>query len=110
MELIVGKDDIIPAFEKALLGMHKGEKKSIFIPAKEAFGPYQNELISTVEKNQLPPNIKLEIGQMLQIQQPDGSTLLVTVTEVAPNEITFDANHPLAGKDLTFDIELVEIT
>lgn len=109
MEITLGQDNIIPAFEQALLGMHKGEKKSIFVPAKEAFGPYQNELISKVEKTQLPENLQLEVGQMLQIQQPDGSSLLVTVKDITSNDVTFDANHPLAGKDLTFDIEVIEI-
>ena len=109
MEITVGKDEIIPSFEKALLGMKPGEKKSIFIAAKDAFGPYQEELVSEVQKEQLPEDLKVEIGQMLQIQQPNGSSLLVTVKDISPHTVTFDANHPLAGKDLTFDIELVAI-
>ncbi len=109
MEITVGKDEIIPSFEKALLGMKAGEKKSIFIAAEDAFGSYQEELVSEVQKEQLPEDLKVEVGQMLQIQQPNGSSLLVTVKDVTPQTVTFDANHPLAGKDLTFDIELLEI-
>ncbi len=105
----IGGDEIIPAFEKALIGMKAGDKKTINLMSDEAFGPHVDDLITTVEKNQLPPNLELEKGQQLQIQQPDGQLLVVKVVEITDNAVTFDANHPLAGRDLTFDINLVEI-
>lgn len=105
----IGDGQIIPAFENALIGMQTGEKKTIKLQAEEAFGPYVDELVSTVDKNQLPPNLEIEKGQQLQIQQPDGQIILVKVVDISENSVTFDANHPLAGKNITFDIHLVEI-
>ncbi len=109
LQFKIGDEQIIPAFEEAIIGMNAGDSKTINIHSNEAFGPYLNELISTVEKNQLPPNLELEVGQQLQIQQPDGQILLVKVLDMSASTVTFDANHPLAGKDLIFDIQLVEI-
>jgi len=105
----IGDGQIIPAFEKALIGMKAGEKKTINLQAEEAFGPYVEELVTTVEKSQLPPNLEIEKDQQLQIQQPDGQIILVKVVDINEDKVTFDANHPLAGKDITFDIDLVEI-
>ena len=109
LKLTIGNNEVIPAFENALLEMSLGDHKTISVPAEEAFGPYLDELIITIEKSKIPPNIELKIGQTMQIQQPNGEAVLVTL--VGLNEITakFDANHPLAGKDLIFDIELLEI-
>ncbi|NGX56062.1 MAG: FKBP-type peptidyl-prolyl cis-trans isomerase SlyD [Candidatus Anoxychlamydiales bacterium] len=109
LEFKIGDGQIIPAFESALIGMKAGDNKTINIQSDEAFGPYVDELITKVDKNQLPPNLDLTVGQQLQIQQPDGQVLLVKVLNIADNDITFDANHPLAGKDIIFDINLVEI-
>lgn len=105
----IGDGQIIPAFEKALVGMKKGDKKTINLNPEEAFGPYLEELITVVDRSQLPPNLELEKNQQLQIQQPDGQMLLVKVVDISKNNITFDANHPLAGKDITFDINLLDI-
>ncbi len=105
----IGDGQIIPAFEQALIGMKAGEQKSIFIQAEDAFGPYIDELVTTVEKDQLPHNLDLQKDQQLQIQQPDGQIILVKVVKISDKSITFDANHPLAGKDITFDIHLIEI-
>ena len=105
----IGDGQIIPAFEQALVGMKAGEKKTINLLAADAFGPYIEELITTIEKSQLPPNVELKRDQQLQIQQPDGQIILVKVMQINDNSVTFDANHPLAGKDITFDIHLLEI-
>ena len=105
----VGDGQILPAFENALIGMQAGDKKTINLLSDDAFGPYAEELITTVDKNQLPPNLEIEKGQQLQIQQPDGQVILVKVVDISDSNITFDANHPLAGKDITFDIQLLEI-
>lgn len=105
----IGDGQIIPAFEQALIGMKTGEKKIINLLAEDAFGLYLEELITTIEKNQLPPNLDLKIDQQLQIQQPDGQIILVKVVHIGDKSITFDANHPLAGKNITFDIHLLQI-
>jgi peptidylprolyl isomerase len=105
----IGDGQIIPAFEKALVGMKVGEEKTINLQPEEAFGPYLEELVTTVEKSQLPPNLDIQKGQQLQIQQPDGQVILVKVIDIDDTKITFDANHPLAGKDIIFDIHLIEI-
>lgn len=105
----IGDGQIIPAFEKALIGMKAGEKKTINLLAEDAFGPYMEELITTVDKSQLPPNLELKKDQQLQIQQPDGQIILVKVVNINDKNVTFDANHPLAGKDIIFDIHLLEI-
>ena len=105
----IGDGQIIPVFEKALIGMKAGDEKTINLQPEEAFGPYVDELVTTIDKNQLPPNIEIEKDQQLQIQQPDGQVLLVKVVDITDNNVTFDANHPLAGKNITFDIHLITI-
>lgn len=105
----VGDGQILPAFENALIGMKAGDKKTINLLSVDAFGPYTEELITTVDKSELPPNLEMEKGQQLQIQQPDGQVMLVKVVKISDKDITFDANHPLAGKDIAFDIHLLEI-
>ena len=105
----LGTEEIIPSFEKALIDMQTGESKTITVTADKAFGPYLEELVSSINKSELPKDLKLEIGQQLQIEQPDGTQILVTVANMTSDQVKFDANHPLAGKDLTFDIELIEI-
>jgi peptidylprolyl isomerase len=109
LQFTIGQEQLIPAFEEAIVGMKAGDKKTININAENAFGPYLDELISTVQKNQLPRDSEFKVGQQLQIQQPDGQVLIVKVIDMSDTTITFDANHPLAGKDLIFDIHLLEI-
>ena len=109
LKLTIGNNEVIPAFEEALVGMNLGEKKTINVDSEEAFGPYLEELVSEVQRNQIPSDVELKIGQQIQIKQPDGSAIIVTVKELDDNKVTFDANHPLAGKDISFDIELLEI-
>ncbi len=109
LQFTLGKEEIIPAFEEAIIGMQAGDKKTINIPAKKAFGPYLKDLVSSIKRTDLPSDLKLEVGQQLQVEQPDGSLILVTVTDLNNDKVTFDANHPLAGKDITFDIQLIEI-
>lgn len=109
LKLTIGNNEVIPAFEEALIGMKLGESKTIFVSAEDAFGPYLNELVSKVERIKIPKNIELKVGGQLQIQQPDGSAILVTIKDLDDKTATLDANHPLAGKDISFDIELLEI-
>ncbi|MBV7378539.1 FKBP-type peptidyl-prolyl cis-trans isomerase [Maritimibacter dapengensis] len=109
LEFTVGSGQIIPGLDKAIPGMSPGEKKSVPVPADEAYGPHHPEGVTQVPRADIPDNIPLEEGTMLQMSTPDGRQVPVTVTELSASEVTIDANHQLAGKDLNFDIELVEI-
>jgi len=109
LEFTLGQGQLIRGFEQAVVGMRVGESKTVNIPADQAYGPYNNELISVIERDELPENLDPEVGQQLQAQQSDGQIRIVTVIDVSETSITVDANPPLAGKDLTFEIELVEI-
>ena len=110
LEFEVGAGMMIAGFDNAVNGMKVGDKKTADIPATEAYGEKNEEMVVSVPKTQLPPDLKPEIGQQLSMQQPDGQPLPVVVTKVEEESIEIDANHPLAGKDLTFEIELVEIS
>ena len=99
----------IPGFENAVRRMKLNETKKITIAPEEAYGEAKPEMIQTIGKDQLPPEMEVEVGQQLASQMPDGQQIVVTVTDVKENEITIDANHPLAGKTLNFDIEVVKI-
>lgn len=109
LEFTLGEGQVIPGFEEAVLGMTPGESKTITIVADEAYGPYRDDLILAVGRDQFPPDIIPEVGQQLQVRQTNGSVMLVTVAEVGEAAVKLDANHPLAGKDLIFDIQLVGI-
>lgn len=109
LEFTMGEGQIIPGFEKGLMDMAVNEKKTVEIPMAEAYGPHSEELIQDVPKAELPVEVKPEVGMQLMSKLPDGREIPLVVTEVADDKITVDANHPLAGKDLVFDLELVEI-
>lgn len=109
LEFTIGDGNIIPGFEEAVIGMNPGESKSQHIPAEQAYGPKVPELVAEVEREQIPPHINPEVGQQLQIKQDDGQVTIVTITDVNDKTISLDANHPLAGKNLTFEITLVEV-
>ena len=109
LEFTLGEGNIIAGFEEAVVGMSIGDAKTTLIPVDQAYGPHREEMVVVVERTQMPPDMQPEIGQQLQIQQPTGEAIPVIVTEVSDHEITLDANHPLAGEELTFEIELVEI-
>ena len=108
-EFRLGSGKIVPGFEKGIIGMEVGEAKTITVPPEEAYGPRRNELIVDVEKTDLPENITPAIGKQLQIRQKDGNPIKVTITDMNEDTVTLDANHPLAGNTLFFDVELVEI-
>jgi len=106
LHTVVGNGNLIPGFEKGLLGMIKGEKKTINIDPIEGYGEYLKGLVTTVSKTKLPEKVK--VGDMLQSQGPKG-IMNVTVKEIKENEVIIDANHPLAGKKLIFDLEILKI-
>jgi peptidylprolyl isomerase len=109
LEFKIGENTIIPTLEQAVVGMAAGDTQKVNIAAVDAYGPRQDDAIQTVERSMIPENVELIIGGQLQAQAPNGQQILLTVVEMTDESVTLDANHPLAGQDLTFAIELVEI-
>jgi peptidylprolyl isomerase len=109
LEFTVGSGQIIPGLDQALPGMAVGEKKTVEVPADQAYGHPDPNARQAVPRADIPADIPLDLGTQLQVQTPQGQVMPVTVIEVTEDQVTLDANHPLAGKDLTFAIELVEI-
>jgi len=109
LQFTIGENQVISGFEDAVVGMNPGESKTVKVPADKAYGPHREEMVVEVSRNQLPADLKPEVGQQLQSRQPSGRTIVVTVMKVSESSVTLDGNHPMAGKDLTFDIQLVEI-
>ncbi|MCJ7769426.1 MAG: FKBP-type peptidyl-prolyl cis-trans isomerase [Dehalococcoidales bacterium] len=109
LEFTLGQGQLISGFEHAVIGMQAGESKTVTIPVDEAYGPRYDDLILEVERNELPENLDPKVGMQLQMIQLDGGIMIVTITDVSETTIKVDANHPLAGHDLIFDIELIEI-
>jgi peptidylprolyl isomerase len=104
----LGSGEVIPGFDKGVLGLSVDETRTIMIPAAEAYGPHQAAMVVELSKTEIPPHLKLKVGQRLQMKSPNG-VIVVVVTAETDTTITLDGNHPLAGKDLTFDLKLVEI-
>lgn len=109
LEFTIGEDEVILGFEQAVVGMEPGESKSSTVSAEEAYGAHQEDMVLTVNRKQIPEHVNLEVGKQLQIRESGGQPIVVRITEFTEADVTLDANHPLAGEDLTFDIELVEI-
>jgi peptidylprolyl isomerase len=109
LQFTLGTGSVIPGFEEAVIGMDTGDSKTVTIPAEEAYGEHNPDLVMVFEREKIPPELNVEVGQQLQLQQDNGRAVPVVVTDLSPAEVTLDANHPLAGEDLTFDIQLVAI-
>ncbi len=109
LEFQLGSGQVIPGFDKAVEGMAVGESKRVAIPPEEAYGEHQDQMVQDVPKSALPPEIEPEVGMALSARGQDGAEMRLTVTGVNDDTITVDGNHPLAGKELNFDIELVNI-
>jgi len=109
LEFTIGEGKLIPGFEKAVVGMSVGDSNTVTIPSDEAYGEKRDDMVVDVEKTQIPEDISPEVGQQLQIQQKDGGAIPVVITDVTDENVKLDANHPLAGQDLTFEIEVVEV-
>jgi peptidylprolyl isomerase len=110
LEFTIGMGQLIPGFEKAVKGMEKGDSSTVTIPVDEAYGEPREDLVINVPKDNLPDDVTPEIGMQLQVNQPDGQAVPVRITAIEEEEIILDANHPLAGQDLVFTIEVVEIS
>lgn len=108
LEFTLGSGEVIPGFEQAVAGMQPGDRKEVKIPSDEAYGARNDEWVLVVDRENFPENIEPEVGQQLELSQ-SGQSFTVTVTDVSEDSVTLDANHPLAGQDLTFALELVEI-
>lgn len=109
LEFKIGEGQIIPGFEAAVVGMEPGNSRTVTIPSEAAYGPRREELRQEVERSMLPDGLAVEPGLQLQASGPGQRPLVVTVTEVKEASVVLDANHPLAGENLTFEIELVEV-
>lgn len=109
LQVTLGQKQVIQGFEAGLIDMSVGEKKTVTIEPDEGYGQRREELVASVEKNQFPEDLELSMGQKLQVPQPGAQPVVVTVTDISDEAVTLDANHPLAGKTLIFDLELVEI-
>ena len=108
LEFVVGSQSMIAGFEAAVMGREKGDSIHVVIPAAEAYGEYLDALVVDVPRDQLPPSIKPELGMTLQVSTDQGD-LDVTLVNMTGESLTLDANHPLAGKALTFDIDIVDV-
>ncbi len=109
IEFTLGQGQLIPGFEKGLINMKLNEKKTVNIPKDEAYGDSREDLIQEVQKTELPEEIKPEVGMGLVSKSQDGREMNLVIAEVKEESIVVDGNHPLAGKDLIFDLEVVEI-
>lgn len=109
MEFVIGEGRLIPKFEEAVVGLEPGQSVKVKIASDDAYGPRADEMVAVVERSEIPDNIKPKAGDNMEVVLEDGTPMPVLVTEVTDTQITLDANHPLAGKDLTFDIRLIEI-
>ena len=109
LEFTIGSGQVIKGFDDGVTGMSVGEKKTITIPVEEAYGPKQDELLIEFPKDQFPEDMQPQVGMALNMRNDQGQTFPVTIAAVREEAVVLDGNHPLAGKDLVFDLELVDI-
>lgn len=107
IELTIGEKQVIAGFEEALLGMEEGETKTVTLEPQDAYGAHDPNLVHTVERARIPQDIELSLGAELQATTPNGNQMRLAVTEFDNDNVTLDANHPLAGRTLTFEMTLV---
>ncbi len=110
LTFILGRQEVIPGFEKAIEGMVMGEKKTVTISAEEGYGPHHERLVDSIPRSELPDDLNLVEGGQLEVTRKDGSIFHLLVLGIEGENVTLDANHPLAGKELTFEIDLLEVT
>ncbi len=109
LRFIIGHSAVIPGIQEAVIGMSAGEAKTIVVPADKAYGPYRKSLVKAVDREHFPADAELKVGQRLRIRRSDGTMMATTVRGISGSSVMLDANHPLAGKDLTFEILLLGI-
>ena len=108
-EFTIGEKNMLPGFESAVIGMQKGDTKTITLAPEEAYGPHKKELVHVMDRTSFPEEINLEIGKTLRIRTQDGKYAVVTIKDFTEDNIVIDGNDPLAGETLTFNIELIDI-
>jgi len=109
LEFTVGGGQVIPGFDEAVVGLEVGESRTATLPPEDAYGPHREELVLSTDRGQFPEDAEPQVGDQFQLATQSGQRIPATVVEIEGDAITLDANHPLAGKALVFDIELVEI-
>lgn len=109
LEFKIGAGQILPGLDREIEGMEVGAKATVTIQAKDAYGEHNPDRVQAIPRSKIPDDMEVSAGQHLQARTSDGRDILLTVVEVHDHEVTVDGNHPLAGKDLVFDVELVEI-
>jgi peptidylprolyl isomerase len=110
LEFTLGQGQVIPGFEQAVLGLEPDQSKTFTIPCAEAYGPYRQEMVMDVDRSQFPDEVEPKVGQQFDVKRgEEGKVARVRIIDIAGDKITLDANHPLAGKDLTFEVRLVEV-
>ena len=107
LEFEMGAGMVIPGFEEGVRDMEEGEKKTIHIPAKEAYGEHREDMVMEFPRTHLPEGVEPQVGMQLQLQGPQGQAIPAKVIAVTDDSLTLDANHPLAGQDLNFELELI---
>jgi peptidylprolyl isomerase len=109
LQFTIGEGQIIPGFEQAVVGMLPGQSKTVQVPTDKAYGPHREDMVVTLDQGQFPESLEPEVGQTLEITGSDGLRAVATVADIAEARVTLDINHPLAGMELVFDIQLIEI-
>jgi FKBP-type peptidyl-prolyl cis-trans isomerase 2 len=109
LEFTVGEHQVIPGVEEAVKGMDVGETKTVTVSSEQAYGPHMDQLVQTIERSRIPEHVTPEVGKQLMVRDDQGRTLTLQITDVSDETVTLDANHPLAGKTLTFTIKVVDI-
>jgi peptidylprolyl isomerase len=110
LEFVIGGGNIIQGFDTALIGMAVGDRKTIEVPPEQGYGERDEKLVADIARSQVPDNMDIQVGAALTVKHDNGQVVNVTVTDMTANHVTLDANHPLAGKTLTFDLKLVAIS
>jgi peptidylprolyl isomerase len=110
IEFTLGENEVLPAIEDAVEGMEPGEMKTVRIAAEEAFGMRREDLVQEIPRDSLPDEMDVEVGQQLWVDEMDEEPLTVSVVDLSDFTVTIDANHPLAGEDLIFDLEVVDVS
>jgi peptidylprolyl isomerase len=110
IEFVLGRGQILPGIEEAVSGMEAGQSKTVRVPPEKAFGPHRDELIEEIPRENFPQHIEPQVGQRLTVDRANGRSTTVTVAEVSERTVKLDVNHPLSNTDLTFELELLEVS
>jgi len=108
-EFTIGQENVLQSFSNAVIGMDEGEKKTISVPPEDGYGEHKREFVFEMNRAQAPTKLELEIGKRLQVRLRGGKTAIATIMDISADSVILDANDPLAGKTLKFEIELVKI-